>query len=138
MNENYKINRGLTVLINACLLLFSCALITPAEAKSQPAAERTTASNQPQPEAGRLIIRRLPNIGANVIVDLYVDGKPFGSVQYGETFDGSLPTGRHELSVEATPRPSDNTRTSMPIQVQGGETYTFTAEDNGSGKLVLK
>jgi hypothetical protein len=137
MNKNYNIGHNLTLLVSACLLL-SCAFSATTQAQSRPRADRAIASSQSQQESARLIIRRLPNLGANVIVDLYVDGKPTGSVEYGQTFEGSLPPGHHVLSVEATPRPADNTRTTIPVEVQAGETYSFTAVDNGSGRLALK
>jgi hypothetical protein len=137
MNRNYVVSRDLTLLVSACLLL-SCIFTATAEAKSHRTVNRTTASNQSAQEPARLIIRRLPNLGVNVIVNVHVDGKPFGSVEYGQTFEGSLPPGRHVLSVEATPRPTYITQTNTPIDVQSGETYSFTAKDNGSGNLVLK
>jgi len=138
MKQNKNINRSITMLLSAGLLSVGGFGAT-AEAKSYRTVNEATTSTQSAAEApGRLVIRRLANLGANVIIDLYVDGTPLGSVEYGQTFDKSLSPGRHVLSVEATPRPTFATRSNMTVNVQSGETYTFTAEDNGSGNLVLK
>ena len=100
-----------------------------------------TAQGKPNPSAeqsARLIIYRIPNLGNNVIVDVYLDGAPFGSIGYGQSFDKSLPPGRHVLSVEAAPNPRYGTRSDTAVDIQSGKTYVFTAADNGSGSLVLK
>jgi hypothetical protein len=137
MKENNNLSHSLTILLSAGLLVV-CGFTATAEAKSHRTVNGSNASTQSAEQPGRLIIHRLPNLGVNVIVDLYVDGAPFGSVGYGQTLDRNLSPGRHVLSVEATPRPTYATRSNATVDVQSGETYTFTAEDNGSGNLVLK
>ena len=136
MNKNSKIS--LTLVLTAYLLLLTCAFTGTVAAKANGTVTRTTTSYKPASEPARLIVRRLPTLGANVIVDLYVDGAPFASVTYGRTLDATLPPGRHVLAVQATPGPIFITRTKTTVDAQGGETYTFTAEDNGSGNLVLR
>jgi len=137
MKQNYIFGRRSLTLLTACVALLG-GLTATAEAKSHRTVNGSNAFIQSTEQPGRLIIHRLPNLGANVIVNLYIDGAPFGSVEYGQTFDRSLSPGRHVLAVEATPRPTYATRSDTTVDVQSGETYTFTAVDNGSGNLVLK
>ena len=136
MRTNNRISYGLTVAVIAFALISGIA--ANAHAKSKRNVNTTYATVQSTAHPARLIIRRFPTLGVNVIVDLYVDGAPFGSVPYGQTLDAALPPGRHVLSVQATPAPVYITRTNTTLDVQGGETYTFTAEGNGSGNLILK
>jgi hypothetical protein len=136
MKTNNRISYGLTVAVIAFALFSGVA--ANAHAKSKRDVNTTYATVQSIAQPARLIIRRFPTLGANVIVDLYVDGAPFSSVTYGRTLDATLSPGRHVLSVQATPGPIYITRTNTTLDAQGGETYTFTAEDNGSGNLVLK
>ena len=136
MRTNNRISYGLTVGIIGFALISGVA--ANAHAKSRRNVNTTYATVQSIAQPARLIIRRLPTLGNNVVVDLYVDGVPFGSATYGRTLDATLPPGRHVLSVQATPGPRYITRTNTTLDAQGGGTYTFTAEDNGSGNLVLK
>src|SRR5437762_11625926 len=69
---------------------------------------------QPAKAPARLIIRRNPNLGFNVIVRLWIDGQPAGSIGYGHTFHGLLTPGCHVLAVLATPRP----RSPIPWQLR--------------------
>ena len=136
MRTNNRISYGLTAAVIAFALIGGVA--ANAQAKSKRNVNTTYVTVQSTAQPARLIIRRFPTLGANVIVDLYVDGAPFGSVTYGQTLDATLPPGRHVLSVQATPNPVYITRTNTTLDAQAGETYTFTAEDNGSGNLILK
>ena len=136
MKNNHRFNHPLTMVLTAALLV--CGVIASAEAKSDRTTLQRNAAARSAGQPARLIIHRLPTLGANVIVDVYVDGAPFGSATYGRTLDESLPAGRHVVSVLATPAPTYVTRTAATIDFRSGETYTFTAEDNGSGNLILR
>jgi hypothetical protein len=89
-------------------------------------------------EPARLIIRRIPNLGNNVIVDLRIDGAPGGSIAYGHTYKTFVPAGRHVLSVLATPTPKWTTPWTMILNAHSGRTYIFTATRGHSGNLVLR
>src|SRR5437868_6221308 len=90
-------------------------------------------------DSARIIVRRIPTLGNNVIVDLYIDGVAVAAVGYGHTYEGSLPLGRHVLSVKASPSPKwPGQSWQTTLDVRTGETYTFTALDDGSGDLILK
>lgn len=86
----------------------------------------------------RLIVSRVPNLGNHVVVDLSVDGVAVPPIEYGQTYEGFLPTGRHVLSVVATPNPRWTTPSRKIVYVRKGRTYSFTAIDDGSGHLILK
>jgi hypothetical protein len=91
----------------------------------------------PSQAPARLIIRRNPNLGDNVIVRLWIDGQPARSIGYGHTFDGFLAPGHHVLAVIASPSPLRRIPWQLPLAVQGGHTYGFTAVTDGSGNLIL-
>jgi hypothetical protein len=88
-------------------------------------------------EPARLVIRRIPNLGNNVIVDLRIDGAPGGSIAYGHTYQTFLPPGRHVLSVLATPTPKWRARWHVILNAHSGRTYIFTAMGDHSGNLIL-
>jgi len=90
----------------------------------------------PSQAPARLVIRRTANLGANVIVKLWIDGQPAGSFGYGHTYEGSLPPGRHVLGVLAN-RSLSPTPWEMSLNAQSGQTYIFTATGSPSGNLVL-
>src|SRR5438034_8138837 len=80
---------------------------------------------QPAKAPARLIIRRNPNLGFNVIARLWIDGQPAGSIGYGHTFDGFLAPGHHVLAVLASP----SSRPLLPgllLMDQRGDTSIFT------------
>jgi len=104
---------------------------------SASATEGRTGFVQPVQGAARLIVRRAPNLGANVAVRLWVDGVQVGSIGYGHTYQGVLAPGRHTLSVLPSPRSQSRTPWQMTLDVQNGQTYNFTATGD-SGYLVLK
>jgi hypothetical protein len=84
-----------------------------------------------------LIIRRNPNLGFNIIVRLWIDGQSAGSIGYGHTFEGFLAPGHHVLAVLATPSPRWPIPWQLPLDVESGQTYGFTAVGDSSGNLIL-
>jgi len=92
---------------------------------------------QPAGVPARLVIKRNPNLGFNVIVRLWIDGQPAGSIGYGHTFEGFLAPGHHVLAVLASPSPRWPVPWQLPVDVRSGQTYGFTAVTNGSGNLIL-
>jgi hypothetical protein len=125
----YNYSRKALTLMAACVLFL---MDGTSQARS--------ANPEPQPVSGsaNLIIRRLPNLGNNVAVILYVDGVAIAPVGYGRTYEGYLSAGRHLLSVRSAPDPRWRTPWQMSVDVSNGQVYTFTAMDDGSGDLVLK
>jgi hypothetical protein len=131
-------SRNALILMSTCLLFLS--RYGTSQAMSSDAQSRRvagSASVQPVRDDARLIIRRIPNLGYNVIVDLYVDGVAVPPIGYGRTYEGFLPSGRHVLSVLPTPSPKWSTPWQMTLDVRKGQTYSFTAMGDGSGHLIL-
>jgi hypothetical protein len=91
----------------------------------------------PSQAPARLIIRRNPNLGFNIVVRLWIDGQPAGSIGYGHTYESFLAPGHHVLAVLATPAPRWPVPWQLPLNVRGGQTYGFTAVTDGSGTLIL-
>ena len=86
---------------------------------------------------GRLIIRRAPDLGKNIIVQLTIDGHTAVPITYGHTYSTVLPTGRHLIEVAPSPNAKWKTKTPMTLNVLSGQTYTFTARNDNSGHLTL-
>lgn len=141
MKTNNYISRNALIRITTCLLLLS--IYGTSQAKSSDAESRSvavagSASLQPSKGDARLIIRRIPNLGNVVAVDLYIDNVAVQPIGYGQTYEGFLSPGRHVLSVSATPNPKWPTPSEIILNVRKGETYSFTAMGDGSGNLILK
>ena len=137
---NYR-SRNALILMTTCFLFLSGYTATEAmssDAQSRRVAIAGSAFAQPVNDPGRLIIRRIPNLGNSVIVDLYVDGVAVAAIGYGHTYEGFLPPGRHVLSVLPTPNPKWFTQPQMILNVRNGQTYSFTAVGDNSGDLILE
>jgi len=122
---------------SAILLLLASLFFGAFAAGSAMGAEpRTRHAVAPSQAPARLVIRRVANLGVNVIVQLSIDGKPAGSLGYGHTYQGILTPGRHVLAVRAT-RSLSPVPWEMALNAQSGQTYIFTAQGGPSGNLVL-
>jgi hypothetical protein len=134
-------SRNALILMTTCLLFltrYGTSQAMSSDAQSRRVAVAGSDSVQPVRDDARLIIRRIPNLGYNVIVDLYVDGVAVAPIGYGRTYEGFLPSGRHVLSVLPTPSPKWSTPWQMTLDVRKGQTYSFTAMGDGSGYLILQ
>ena len=118
------------------LLLVSLFFGAFAAGSAMGAEPRTPHAVAPSQAPARLVIRRVANLGVNVIVQLSIDGKPAGSLGYGHTYQGTLTPGRHVLAVRAT-RSLSPVPWEMALNAQSGQTYIFTAQGGPSGNLVL-
>jgi hypothetical protein len=140
MKKHSYISRKALILMSTSLLFLSTYDTSQAmssDGRSRRDAVAGSASVQPARDDARLIVRRLPNLGYNVIVDLYVDGVAVAPIEYGQTYKRFLASGRHVLSVLPTPSPKWSTPWQLTLDVQKGHTYTFTAMGDGSGHLIL-
>ena len=86
--------------------------------------------------AAQLIIRRAPNLGTALFVDIKIDGVSVGSIGVGETYKGPLSSGQHVVSAVARPNQLFLSPTKKTLTVVQGQTYTFTAAWQG-GTVVL-
>lgn len=132
MKTHYCNPRSAILLLIVSLLFssFAAGRATGADPRSPHAVAQSQAP-------ARLIIRRNPNLGVNVIVRLWIDGQPAESIGYGHTFKGSLAPGHHVLAVLASPNPRWPVPWQLPVDVRSGQTYGFTAVTDGSGNLIL-
>ena len=125
MNYNYR---------RTFFLAMTCFLCVAGYAGASMRATSGTASDG---GTARIIVYRIPNIGKNVIAQLYVDDVVVGAIGYGQTYEGVLTSGQHVLSALATPRPKWRDRPPTIVDLRGGRTYRFTVMGNGSGSLIL-
>jgi len=121
------------ILLLAVSLFFS-AFVAGQAVCADPRSPHAAAPSQ---APARLIIRRNPNLGFNVIARLWIDGQPAGSIGYGHSYEGFLAPGHHVLAVLASPNPRWPTPWQLPLDVRSGQTYGFTAVTDGSGNLIL-
>jgi len=129
--HDYNKRRAIFLLIVSLFFgVFAAGQATAADPRSSHAAAPSQAS-------ARLIIRRNPNLGVNVIVRLWIDGQPAGPIGYEHTYKGSLTPGHHVLAMVASPRARWPLRWQLPVDVRSGQIYGFTAVTDGSGTLVL-
>jgi hypothetical protein len=131
--KTHTYNTRSAILLLMVSLFFSAFFAGQATA-ADPRSPHAVAPNQ---APANLIIRRNPNLGVNVIVRLWIDGQPAGSIGYGHTFEGFLAPGHHVLAVLASPSPRWPIPWQLPVAVRSGETYGFTAVTDGSGTLIL-
>ena len=122
-----------TILLLVVSLFFSTFVVGQATA----AEPRSPHAAAPSQAPARLVIRRVANLGFNVIVRLWIDGQPAGSIGYGHTFEGFLAPGHHVLAVLASPKARWPVPWQLPVDVRSGQTYGFPAVTDGSGNLIL-
>jgi hypothetical protein len=131
-------SRNYLILMITSLLFFSGYAASQASSNSESRrAVKGSGVVQPVRGGARLIIRRSPDLGNFVHVNLYVDGVAAATIGYGSTYKGLLPPGRHVLSLLPTPNPKWRTPWEMTLDVRSGQTYRFTAEGD-SGYLILR
>jgi hypothetical protein len=130
---NYSCRNAL-ILITACRFLSGYAASQAMNSDAQ--SGRAATLVQPVNGAARLVIRRIPDLGKTVGVNLSIDGVPVAIILYGHTYEGFLSPGRHVLSVFPTPNPKYRNPLKMTLDARSGHTYAFTAEGD-SGHLIL-
>src|SRR6516165_8207316 len=79
--------------------LFFSAFVTGQAMGAEPRSSHAAATSQ---APARLIITRMPNLGVNVTVKLWIDGQPTATLGYARDYEGVLTPGRHVLGVLAT------------------------------------
>ena len=85
---------------------------------------------------GQLTIRRSANFGANLYVDVWIDGTRVNRITRGHSYIGSLPAGTHEVKVVVPSKKLSNSATTQ-LKVEAGKSYQLTALWQGQ-TLVLK
>jgi hypothetical protein len=121
--------------ISALTIAITAFAITSLVANEKPAGSDSVFATGMK-DGGRLVIKRSPSLGNRLIVALKIDGAS-ASIGYGHTYRAYLRPGHHTLSVLATPRPQNTEPWEMSLDVQAGQTYTFTAQSGPKRQLVL-
>jgi hypothetical protein len=131
---------GGQMLIVTAVCLFFCTYDAASQAMASHTRRHHAAAARHAFGGGRLIVSRIPNLGNNVVVDMWLDGVPLEPIAYGHpAYEGPLPLGRHILSVMATPRPTwPGIRTRVVLDVRNGQTYRFIATGDHCGHLILR
>src|SRR5438093_13532585 len=109
-----------SVILLLVVSLFFSAFVGDQATAADPRSPHAAAPSQ---APARLVIRRMPNLGFNVIVRLWIDGQPAATLGYGHTYHGFLTPGRHVLAVLATPRSRSPIPWEMHLNVQSVQAY---------------
>jgi hypothetical protein len=67
-----------------------------------------------------------------------VDGKDVGSFTEGRNYSGYLPAGQHRLTVRVDPNRTGASPGRKTLNVQAGQTYSFTAAWSGGNLALVK
>src|SRR5881396_3111491 len=103
----------------ACAGLSGCET-TGTAASGAPASVAATTSQG----AAQLVIRRAPNLGTGLFLDIKIDGVSVGSIGVGETYRGPLSPGQHVVYAVARPNQLFLSPTKKTLTVVQGQTYT--------------
>ena len=79
---------------------------------------------------GQLVVKRSANFGANLGLDVYVDGKFTARLQYVQTNRCAISAGPHEIKADVLSRRQDVPPT-VKLNVQAGKTYQLTGGWHG-------
>ena len=130
-----KFNYHYCVLLIAAL---ACAGLSGCETSGTAAPGATASVAAPASQGGaQLVIRRSPNLGTGLFLDIKIDGVSMGSVGYGQTYRGPLSPGQHTVSVIVRPNMLFLSPTKKTLTAVKGQTYTLTAMWQGQ-TLVLR
>jgi hypothetical protein len=113
------------------ILSLACACLIAAGCTTGPGA--ATAA---PPNSGHVLIYRVANFGEDLALAVSVDGKDVGSFTQGGNYSGYLPAGQHRLTVRVDPNRTGASPGRKTVNVQTGQTYSYTAAWSG-GNLVL-
>ena len=115
-----------------CILTLACAGIALVGCETTGAGAAAAAP----PNSGRVLIYRVANYGTDLSMVVSVDGKDVGSFTEGNNYSGYLPAGPHRLTVRVDPNRTGAGPGRQTLNVQAGQTYSFTAAWSG-GNLKL-
>ena len=108
--------------------------VSPPETSASPAESSPSAETAVAQPVGRLIVLRAPNFGSNMALNVKIDGRTAANIVQGGRYDDFLPEGRHMLAASAG---ANYQPTSTVLNVQGGQTYVFTATRGNRDSVVL-
>jgi hypothetical protein len=128
---------SLFLMAMACAGLFLTACDTTGggssgSASAQPAGMTGSTSKN----AGTLIVQRAANMGTDLTLNVWLDGKQIAELGLGQTYSGPVSAGPHKLSALVVPNRVGLQPTRKTLNVTAGQTYNFTGMWKGE-RLVL-
>lgn len=114
------------------ILSFACVCLIGAGSAIQ-SADASAPEN-----SGHLLIYRGAKFGYRLNLLLSVDGKDLASLTEGQTYDGYLPAGQHELVARVTPRSANVNPARHTLTIEPGHTYSYTAVLSGKNLVLVK
>ena len=89
-------------------------------------------------QGGRLMVNRVANFGDRVSLSVSVDGKEVARLVEGHSYDGFVAPGRHLISATVVPNLVYSPVWQKQINVQSGQTYSFTAVWQGQTMVLVR
>jgi hypothetical protein len=127
---NYHIG-GLLIVAFACFIFSGCETSNTGASGSTASMAGPSSKN-----AGRLIIQRAANFGDRLSLNVSIDGAPVAALVVGRSYNGTLSSGQHVLSLSVEPN-QGIPPTTKRLTVQAGQTYSFTAMWKGQSLVLL-
>ena len=125
----------------SCVLLIAalaCAGFSGCETSGTAAPGATASVAAPAGQgAAQLIVRRSPNMGAGLFLDVWVDGARVAALSMGQKYRGTLSPGQHVVSVLLRPNQLDLAPTKRTWTAVRGQTYDLTAMWQGQTVVLL-
>jgi hypothetical protein len=126
---------------HSCVLLIAalaCAGLSGCETSSTAAPGATASVAAPTGQgAAQLVIRRAPNMGNGLFLDVKIDGANVATLSLGQTYRGSLSPGQHVISVILRPNQLHLAPTKKTLTAVKGQTYNLTAMWQGQAVVLL-
>ena len=87
----------------------------------------------------RLIVNRSADFGVEESINLAIDGVQVAVLGINQNYDAALSPGKHVVSITTNPKTyGPQAPSQIPVNVETGKTYTFTAvwDDSERASLV--
>src|SRR5262249_36560966 len=111
------------------ILSLACAGLIAAYAANQAGAA---------PNSGHLVIDRVANFGTHLGLVVSIDVKDVGAFSEGRKYSGDLPSGEHPIIVRVEPNRTDAQPAQVKVNVEAGQTYSYTAGWSGEDMALHK
>jgi hypothetical protein len=130
-----KFNYYSYVLLTGALV---CAGLSGCETTSTAAPGASASVAAPAGQgAAQLVIRRAPNMGTGLFLDVTIDGARVGALAPGQTYRGALSPGQHTVAVLLRPNQLNLPPTRKTFTVAKGQTVRLTASWQGQTVVLL-
>ena len=106
------------------LVIFTCCAFAGCQTSNSASGTSMAPTSK---NAGHLIVRRAAKFGSRVALNVSIDGAHVALLGQGQSYNGTLSTGEHVISVNVTPSQARGGAATKRLTVQAGQTYSFTA-----------